>query len=127
MIVLLIVARNTFAQDNPAGPADPLVRVLVSKGVITAAEARLISVNGLPAEQRDRLATLLRDKGVISSAEFETVRTASPNATVIPINADYKTGAAEKPASAPQPSPPSVIAAVVPVRLLGIDAPKREG
>src|SRR5438045_4740971 len=43
------------------------------------------------------------------------------------MNADYKTGAAEKPASAPQPSPPSVIAAVAPVRLLGIDAPKREG
>jgi len=127
MIVLLIVAPNTFAQDNPAGPADPLVRVLVSKGVITAEEARLISVNASPAEQRDRLATLLRDKGVISSAEFETVRTASPNPTIVPMNADYKTSAVVRPAAEPQSSPPTVIAAVAPVRLLGIDAPKREG
>src|SRR5437773_9856885 len=112
VIILLIGSLTAFAQDNPASATDPLVRVLVSKGVITAEEARLISVNTSPAEQRDRLATLLRNKGVISLAEFEVVRTASPNATVIPMNADYKTGAAEKPASAPQPSPPTVIAAV---------------
>jgi hypothetical protein len=127
VIILLIVSPIAFAQNNAANATDPLVRVLVTKGVITPEEARLISVNASPAEQRDRLATLLRDKGVISSAEFEVVRTASPATTVAPINADYKIGASEKPAPASQPSPPSVIAAVAPVRLLGIDTPKREG
>ncbi len=127
VIILLIFSSTTLAQDNPANPTDPLVRVLVSKGVITPEEARLICVNATPTEQRDRLATLLRDKGVISSAEFEVVRTGSANTTVAPVNADYKTNAAERPASAPQPSPPTVIAAVAPVRLLGIDMPKREG
>src|SRR2546423_9683715 len=127
VIILLIVSSTTFAQDNPASPTDSLVRVLVSKGVITPEEARLIGVNASPAEQRDRLATLLRDKGVISSAEFEMVRTGSPNTKVAPINANYKTSAAERPAPAPQPSPPTAIAPVAPVRLLGIAMPKRDG
>src|SRR6185295_2699408 len=95
-----------------------LVRILVTKGVITADEARVIVTNASPAEQRDRLAVILRDKGVISAAEFEATRT---NGLAI-MTADYKP-------STPEPSapPPPVIAAVAPVRLLGIDAPKREG
>jgi len=129
-LLILIIASIVFtiarAQETTASATDPLVRVLVSKGVITPEEARLISVNASPAEQRDRLATLLRDKGVISSAELEAVRTVSPTSTVVPINADYKTMPPAK-AAAPQPSPPTVIAAVAPVRLLGIDTPKREG
>jgi len=66
---------------------------------------------------------------VISSAEFESVRANIPAATsgAAMMNADYKTPASEKPSAAPQPSPPAVIAAVAPVRLLGIDTPKREG
>src|SRR5437870_3941676 len=46
--------------------ADPLVRVLLSKGLLTAEEAKSISSSGNPVEQRDRLAVLLRDKGLIS-------------------------------------------------------------
>jgi hypothetical protein len=122
----LLALPAAFAQaDNST---DPLVRVLVTKGVLTPEEARLVT-NGSPTEQRDRLAVLLRDKGVISSAEFESVRTNAPAATsgLAMMNADYKTAAAENPSAAPQPSPPAVIAAVAPVRLLGIDTPKREG
>ena len=61
------------ASPQPADPAiaDPLVRVLLAKGVITAEEARAVAVAGAPAEQRDRLAALLRDKGLISDAEYE--------------------------------------------------------
>jgi hypothetical protein len=43
------------------------------------------------------------------------------------LNADYKTAPSATAEAAPQASPPTVIAAVAPVRLLGIDAPKREG
>src|ERR1700704_6674733 len=43
------------------------------------------------------------------------------------MNADYKTIAPERPIAAPQPTPPKASAAVAPVRLLGIDTPKREG
>jgi hypothetical protein len=125
IIALLMTSAIVRAQEGNA--TDPLVRVLMSKGVITPEEARLITVNASPAEQRDRLATLLLDKGVISAAEFEGVRTPSAGGVVAPIKADYKTAPAANAAAAPQPSPPTVIAAVAPVRLLGIDTPKREG
>ena len=125
-VIGLLAFSTALAQADSS--TDPLVRVLVTKGVLTPEEARLVT-NGPPAEQRDRLAALLRDKGVISSAEFESVRTNVPSATsgIAMMNADYKTPAAEPPSAAPQPSPPPVIAAVAPVRLLGIDTPKREG
>lgn len=122
-VISLLAVPFAFAQDNNS--TDPLVRILVTKGVITADEARVIVTNASPAEQRDRLAVILRDKGVISAAEFEATRTNGPAM----MTADYKPSTPEPsaPAPAPQASPPPVIAAVAPVRLLGIDAPKREG
>lgn len=125
--LLAIISPLALAQDNTS--ADPLIRVLVTKGVISAEEARLITATASPAEQRDRLATLLRDKGVISPTEFEAVRTVAPaaNAGFPTMNADYKTTVPESAKAQPKPTPPPVIAAVAPVRLLGIDAPKREG
>jgi hypothetical protein len=126
LIVGLMIFPIVVAQSEPT--PDPLVQMLVKKGVLSAEEARLITNNASPAEQRDRLATLLRDKGVISSDEFEAVRTntnvAGSRAPI--LNADFK-ATPSKGVAAPQPSPPTVIAAVAPVRLLGIDMPKREG
>jgi len=123
----LLVIPSAFAQSDNS--TDPLVRILVTKGVITTEEARVIVTNASPAEQRDRLAVLLRDKGVISAAELEATRTNAPatNTPVAVVTADYKTSRSEQPATAPQATPPPAIAAVAPVRLLGIDAPKREG
>src|SRR5712691_2637713 len=63
--------------DNPV-ISDPLVRVLIAKGILTEVEGRSISASGTPVEQRDRLASLLRDKGLISAAEYEAVRTVAP-------------------------------------------------
>ena len=128
-LISLIAFSTARAQDNGSNSTDPLVRVLLTKGLLTTEEARSITMKASPAEQRDRLATLLRDKGVISASEFEAVRTVAPNENVAlkTMNADYRSSAPEKPAAAPQPSPPTMIAAVAPVRLLGIDTPKREG
>jgi hypothetical protein len=125
-LIGLSVLSTAFAQGDST---DPLVRILVTKGVITTEEARVIVTNASPAEQRDRLAVLLRDKGVISAAEFEATRTNPPanNSAVALMTADYKTSTSEPPAAAPQTTPPPVIPAVAPVRLLGIDVPKREG
>jgi hypothetical protein len=126
ILIVGLIAPTVLAQSEPT--PDPLVQVLVKKGVITTEEAGLITNNATPAEQRDRLAALLRDKGVISTAEFEAVHT---NTSVTPagpsiMNADYKAAPPANTAAAPQPSP-AVIAAVAPVRLLAIDTPKREG
>src|SRR5437764_12312275 len=126
LVVALLIFPIAVAQTEPT--TDPLVKVLVTKGILTTEEARLITVNASPAEQRDRLAALLKDKGIISADELEAVRarTGGMGPGLPVLNADDKAAAPAK-AAAPQPSPPTVNAAVAPVRLLGIDLPKREG
>ncbi|HKE55099.1 MAG TPA: hypothetical protein VKB46_00295, partial [Pyrinomonadaceae bacterium] len=114
-------------------PNDPLLRVLITKGVLTVDEARTIGASGTASEQRDRLAALLRDKGLISSAEFEAVRSGpSPEASAVsvpvnsaPVVTTKETADNVNPAT--QTAAPAKIAAATPVRLLGIDSPKREG
>jgi hypothetical protein len=122
---------KTPAADPSPSVADPLVRVLMAKGLLTAEEGRSVSVAATPAEQRDRLASLLRDKGLISAAEYEAVRPVVPAATPPPAERAADTSGARKPDGArPAQNPaaaPSVIAAVAPTRLLQVDPPKREG
>src|SRR5687768_5861443 len=81
LILTLFLVQNTFSQ-SPSAPAesiaDPLVRVLITKGLLTEAEGRSISAGGNSIEQRDRLATLLRNKGLLTGAEYEAVRTVVP-------------------------------------------------
>jgi hypothetical protein len=113
---------------------DPLVNLLVTKGLLTTEEAQTILSAGDPESRRDRLATLLKDKGLISAAEFEQLRATAPNSTVVTAEATSRErpGAAVNSAPVPpvpsqKPSAPSVIAAVAPTRLLPIEAPQREG
>src|ERR1041384_7836588 len=127
VVILFLIsmgASYVFAQGDNS--TDPLVRVLQAKGILNESEVRSITENATTVEQRDRLAALLKDKGVISSAEFEAVRTNTPSTPVNTITADYKEPTLSSTAR-PQPTPPKVIAAVAPTRLLGIDVPKREG
>jgi hypothetical protein len=126
-VLLLFILLLAFPLVCAQNTDDPLVRVLVTKGILTKEEALSITGNGTAAEQRDRLAALLRDKGVISAADFEAVRTTPAAPAVKTITADYKTTGPGPASAAPQPTPSKVIAAIAPVRLLGIDAPKREG
>ncbi len=117
--------------------ADPLVRVLVTRGVISAVEGRAATAGHTPAEQRNRLASLLRDKGLISPSEYEAVRSAPlTHAAPAPAPAGSREAAAQNtqsqqaqsPAAQPKaPTPTGVVAAVAPLRLLQIDPPKREG
>src|SRR5690349_2142887 len=127
LIVIICCGSAPVVFSQSADTSDPLVRVLQAKGIITDAEVRAITSNASPAEQRDRLATLLRDKGVISASEFEAVRAPAASPEVKTITAEYRPSSPPPPV-APDPQPtPAVIAAVAPVRLQGIDSPKREG
>src|SRR5207244_10773219 len=110
--VLLGTFQIVLAQT--ASSSDPLVRVLQAKGVLTEAEARAITANASTTEQRDRLAVLLRDKGVLSPAEFEALRANTSSPVARTITADYKTTSPNPTATAPQPTPAKVIAAVAP-------------
>jgi hypothetical protein len=123
---------KTSSSDPNSAIADPLVRMLIAKGVLTEDEGRTVSARGTPAEQRDRLAALLRDKGLISPAEFEAVRAVAPPAeTPLVASSSASITDALKPeasrAAEKQAAAPTVIAAVAPVRLLQVDPPKREG
>ena len=122
----------TTKSETPVLITDPLVRVLISKGVLNDAEGRSVSIGGTPSEQRNRLAILLRDKGLLSAAEFEAVRTVGPTEdlakTVPPPVESAEPATAKTETNTPaQAQPPAQIAAVAPVRLLGIESPKREG
>ena len=62
--VLSCVAQAQQSQPagNGAAPAsDPLVTLLVSKGLLTSEEAGTIAAAGDESHQRDRLASLLKD------------------------------------------------------------------
>ena len=117
--------------------ADPLLRVLVTKGVLTTDEARAIVSEGEPSKHRDRLAQLLRDKGLISAAELEALQAASHDVDSLGSTVPAKAASPPPGDAIPKPDPsakpqqgapaPAVIAAVSPVRLLPIDPSKREG
>jgi len=127
LTIILCAFACPFVIAQSDNQTDPLIRLLQSKGVLTEVEARSITATGTAAEQRDRLAVLLRDKGIISASELDAVRTTPAPSVVKTITADYKTSSANPTNAEPQSTPPKVIAAVAPTRLLGIDAPKREG
>src|SRR5882724_3518712 len=121
---------GSAAEKTPM--ADPLLNLLVNKGLLTTEEARAV-LSEDPAIQRNRLAILLRDKGVISAAEFEQLRGPASNSSDVGavVTTPNQTSVAETtpgPRVAPQkPAAPTVIAAIAPIRLLPIDPPQREG
>lgn len=113
-----LAAQTTSAQD-------PLIQVLVNKGVLSASEAKTIS--GTADQQRDRLVQLLKDKGVLSAAEYKTVAgtAPAPSASLVPVV--YTQAAPAAPKEAPKPPAPTVIPAVAPVRVFQFEPAKAGG
>jgi hypothetical protein len=73
LLVLLALTGPAFAQqktDTQAAP-DPLVRLLQSKGIISAEEAAMIGQAATPSEMQQRLAKLLLAKGVLTQQEYD--------------------------------------------------------
>jgi hypothetical protein len=113
--------------------ADPLLRLLISKGLLTNEEAGTVVSSGSNTDQRDRLALLLKEKGLISTAEFDALRLNAPGPLLTNINAAQVTATSsvsnESNVASAHKSPPapSVIAAVAPIRLLPIEPQTRQG
>ncbi len=108
---------------------------MVSKGVLTTPEAAML--RGLPAGQQvTPLLALLAKKGVLSQEELAAL-TPAPAANgyssslAVVASAGMSAESAPQTAAAqapPKPPPaPTVVAAVAPLRVLPVDAPKREG
>ena len=114
---------------NPTG--DPLLQLLVSKGILSASE-----VNGLasaPANQmRDQLLLLLKAKGVLSAEDLNALK-APATAISAPAISTSSSAASAVASTAPDPADPqgggapTVVPAVAPIRVLQTDPPKREG
>jgi hypothetical protein len=128
LLLILCTAFSMFAADPPASnsSADPLIRLLTSKGVLTAEEAKTITA-APAAQQHDRLLTLLHDKGVISSEEFASLTTAPASAQVSPalVASTMPVVPASAPATVPapesKPAGPKAIPAVMPLRVLQLE------
>jgi hypothetical protein len=122
------------ASNSTATASDPLLQLLVSKGVLKADEAN--SLGGTPAQQRARLLELLRQKGILSASDYEALTAPSaseqvaPNlvASTSPIipSALTQTGTMQA-VGETKPAAPAVIPAVSPLRVLPIDTPKQGG
>jgi hypothetical protein len=133
-VVILLAVAQAADQSTKASVTDPLIRVLINKGVLTEQEAR--SLTGTAEQQRDRLAQLLQEKGVISAAEFEALRTPPPAskqvnsslvasvAPVLPPAQKTEAAPAAKPAA---PAAPAVIPAIAPIRVLQAEGAKVGG
>ena len=109
-----------------------LLGLLVSKGVLSAEEAK--SLGGTPAQQNARLLELLRQKGILSAADYAALTTPSAAAQVAPNLVASTTpilpSAITNPTPEPQPAkpaPPKVIPAVAPLRVLQLEPSKPDG
>jgi hypothetical protein len=122
------------ATNSAATAPDPLLQLLVSKGVLNGEEAKALS--GTPAQQRARLLELLRQKGILSASDYEALTTPSASeqvasnlvastSPIIPL-ALTQTGTTQAVAET-KPAAPAVIPAVTPLRVLPIDVPKQGG
>jgi hypothetical protein len=117
------------AANEKASTPDPLLNLLVNKGLLTTEEAGNVLAAPNAESQRDRLATLLKDKGLISAEELEKLRPVASNSTnsASAVAQPERTSAPVNSTAPRKPPAPTVIAAVAPIRLLPIDTPQREG
>ena len=120
------------ATNEPTAATDPLLNLLVSKGVLSQSDAAAVGIGTL-SEQRDKLTALLVQKGLISADELNAVRGGS--AVIVPAVAtktlDTAGVAAARPskstANSAQTKPPAVIPAIAPLRVLQLEGAKRDG
>lgn len=125
------------AASAPSAPApaglnpttDPLLQLLVSKGILSAAE-----VNGLAVSpngpMRNQLLQLLKAKGILSAEDLNALEapvTASTSTTTASAEAPVEPGAATASVEPQGGGAPGVVPAITPIRVLSTDPPKREG
>lgn len=85
------------AYSQESKPAtDPLVQILQSKGVLTAADVAQINQATTTKDANKRLADLLLSKGLISQADYDRLIGPQASSSSVPMNA-----------SAPAPAPPA--------------------
>jgi hypothetical protein len=72
----------TAAAQRPAPAHDPLVDVLLQKGILTPDEAKLVDQAATPQQADEQLARILLAKGVISKSDYEAIAGKEPQPRV---------------------------------------------
>lgn len=126
---------TTATTTSVATPVDPLLRLMVTQGLVTKEEVGKLA--GMPSsELRDRLLLLLlmKNKNALTPEDLNAL---NPPATATDVNGSdaaasgsiismqtQQSGPPQPPKTAPPSGP---IPAVAPIRVLSVGAPKREG
>lgn len=143
-VVLAVMQSAAQQQAATTSAQNPLVRVLVSKGLLTEAEATEITQGGGGKDADQRLTKILLSKGLITQQDLEQVAgpktepVAAPSTasarvipavitTVTPAQASQTAPATQTTPTAKPPAAPGVVPAIAPLRVLPIVVPKREG
>lgn len=105
---------------------DPLLQVLVNKGVLSAEEAAAAS-RGTEIERRARLIVTLRDKGLISESEFNWLTTSSGPGSPALVASTQPVTPAPAPAALKVDLPAVIPAAVPALRVLQLEPAKPNG
>ena len=126
---------TTATTTSVATPVDPLLRLMVTQGLVTKEEIGKLA--GMPSsELRDRLLLLLlmKNKNALTPEDLNAL---SPPATAADVNSSEAAASGSiisiqtqqsGPPQPPKTAPPSgPIPAVAPIRVLSVGAPKREG
>jgi hypothetical protein len=143
---LPVHAADASQPDAHSSTVDPLVQILISKGILTPAEAGALN-HGTAAQQHAQLLLLLRDKGVLSASDYASLTESSSKpplpspeppaasqvsaalvASTTPMipSVTAQTPSAREPSEA-KPSPPAVVPAINPLRVLPLDPPVKDG
>jgi hypothetical protein len=144
---ILTVFNTGFAQQQEGNTpaANPLLRLLQAKGILTEEEVAQINGKSTPGDMNQRLAELLLSKGVISQSEYDRAFgaarvsnvSAAPlsNASVIPAvyrmpanspvsgasaNSLPAAGTARSKAAPAPPEGPTVVPAIAPIRVFPV-------
>ncbi len=129
---------TTAAPTTNAGPGSAisptLVDLLVRKGILTSAEASsLRNVSG--SAGMDQLLLLLKAKGVLSDTEASELATTTANPDSMHSLIDTESGGMQTASlttpqatqpKPPEPTGPTVIPAIAPVRVLPLDPPAKD-
>jgi len=133
-------AVTAFTQQATPSPAsNPLVELLVKKGVLTTDDARQIRAAATAEQANEQIARVLLAKGVLSGAEYTqlTGKAPEPAPAVAAVPAVQPQPTTPAMAALTQPvttrapqaaeKPTAVIAAVVPIRPLPVGGLSRDG
>lgn len=137
LAMVIVACGATVVSAQTSGPQDPLVKVLIDKGILSADDAK--SLAGTGAEQRERLIELLKQKGVISAQEANAVAaptgtpavksvTASSAPALVPtVLTTVDTAPQQAKKESPKPPAPTFVPAVAPIRVLQTEPAKPGG